>query len=202
MRFNIRYRIVLIYLFFVSFPSIAEKVHWPFPTASAEKAIFKIESSLGDDTWGTGFIIEREGEPYIVTAFHGVEILGPEGLRAGNKFIENLEIEGLIGVSFLNDLALIKVKKGYKGPVLKLANNIRASHKRAYMLGFPDGRLKETEFIQINDSTDSRKLYGFRVNNSFSLEGSSGSPLFNSKGDETLQKIEEKLAKLKWQSFV
>ena len=116
----------------------SRKASWPFPTASVEQAVFRLEFSSVDDksldiSTATGFVTEIEGEPYFVTNFHVVhEIFSLKKeatLRIKNKKGKVLEIEEIAGLSFLYDLALIKVKEGYKGPVLRLADEIGSDKK-------------------------------------------------------------------------
>ncbi|MDE0092254.1 MAG: trypsin-like peptidase domain-containing protein, partial [Oligoflexia bacterium] len=92
-----------------------------------------------------------------------------------------LEIENTAGLSFLYDLALTKIQKEYKGPVLKLADKME-SDKKAYMMGFPSGKLNKMILAEV-DEVDFAFFAGLIDDNHLhnKLNGASGSPIFNHK---------------------
>ena len=184
-----RYLIVLICLFSFSASGL-EKVSWPFPTALVEQAVFKLEFSPVDDeplnTFNaTGFVVEIEGEPYVVTNFHVIHRIfsfkKDAALQMQNNKGEILETEEIAGLSFLYDLALIKIKKGYKGPALKLTDKI-GGDKKAYMMGFPRGQFKKITLIEVSEN-DSVHLAGLTNETVTHFTGASGSPVFSNKGE-------------------
>ena len=180
----------LISLFFCFFHigTVAEKTSLPFPVDVTGKAVFSMEliyKSLffsKDPFGGTAFVIEIEGSHYLVTNFHIIYHLnfGKVVSSIRNKIGQTLEMGTIEGLSFLYDLAIIKINKGYKGSVLKLADRDKNA-KKAYMMGFPLGQFETVEFSEVSEIssehfcgvTDDIKL----------LKGSSGGPAFNEKGE-------------------
>ena len=180
------------FLFFCFFPVhiTAEGAYWPFPTEFVDDAAFMLESvSLHNPSKasnGTAFAVELNGEIYLVTNFHVVEpwffpekIVGRIRSR-GRRLLPRGKIEAL---SYLYDLALIKVnKKRYKGPVLKFANTDKIEGK-VYAIGYPDGQFKRIELSYVNEISSTHFLGIIESDTSLELGGISGAPVFNNKGE-------------------
>ena len=135
---------------------------------------------------GTAFAVELNGEIYLVTNFHVIEpwffsrrIAGRIRSRGG-QYLPRRRIEAL---SFLYDLALIKVsKERYKGPVLKFANTDKIEGK-AYSIGFPDGQFKRMELSYVNEISSTHFLGIIESDIPLKVGGDSGAPVFNNKGE-------------------
>ena len=97
-----------------------------------------------------------------------------------------LETEDIAGLSSLYDLLLIKLKRGYTGPVLKLSNEI-GQDKKAYTIGFPGGQFQKGTLTEVGE-VEPMLFNGFRVLNDDTVDfdrdaaqGISGGPVFNDK---------------------
>ena len=162
---------------------------WLFPSKSVEQAIFKLEffpdGNPSDIKQGTGFVVKIQDDFYLVTNFHIVEeIIETEdiNLQIENKNGKVLEIEDIARLSFLHDLALIKIKKGYKGPVLKLTGKT-GQNKKAHIMGFKEGQFTKVTLVEVEESHPIYSL-GLKDPSDYKvghLFGASGSPVFNDK---------------------
>ena len=191
------YTVFLICLFPFSFHAETKEAPWPFPSESVEQAVFMLEfaSSSGLFSTGTGFVIKIKKDFYLATSLHSVNMIIDRNavpkrisLRAKNKTGKLLEIEDIAGLSSLYDLLLIKLKKGYTGPVLKLSNEI-GQDKKAYTMGFPGGQFQKVTLTEVGE-IEPMLFNGFRVLNDDTIDfdraapqGISGGPVFNDKGE-------------------
>ena len=179
-------------LVFFSFSAFSDKKPWSFPVESVQDAVFNLELPLihnPSDTsgrGGTAFVIEIENKFYFVTNFHVIEtfLLGITDLKITNrtgKIFKEEDIEGIAGLSFLYDLALIRIKPTrYEGPVLKHFDKYTIE-ENAYSLGFPNKQFQQVELSELSE-VSSWHISGIKNNTSFS-GGGSGSPVFSNKGE-------------------
>ena len=184
---NIKKSFFLLFFYcFFHISAIAEKISWPFSVESVEDAVFLLDLSFLNDPLdsfgGTAFVVEIGGSYYLVTNFHIIYHLNYGKKISGikNKSGQTLEMGTIEGLSFLYDLAVIKINKGYKGPVLKLADRDENTRK-AYMMGFPLGQFETVEFSEISEIS-SEHFCGV-TDDIRLLNGSSGGPVFNERGE-------------------
>ena len=157
--------------------------------------MLEFSSSAGLFSIGTGFVIKIKKEFYLVTSLHSVNAIIDRSavpkkisLRAKNKAGKLLETENIVGLSSLYDLLLIKLNRGYTGPVLKLSNKI-GQDKKAYTMGFPGAQFQKITLTEVGE-VEPTLFNGFRVLTDDTVDfdkgagqGISGGPVFNDKGE-------------------
>lgn len=136
---------------------------------NSSKSVVTIMQGL---SWGTGFFV---AENYVLTAYHVVSEVGQvfvSGDRGGTYY-------DVVAYDKKFDLALIKVNN--PGKPLKFANSVTAGQD-AYTIGFPKYLDKMVVKGLVSHVYDDYKKRGTIFDIS-AYEGSSGSPVINSKGE-------------------
>lgn len=128
---------------------------------------------------GSGFIVKNDG--VIVTNYHVIEHAYPALIKLKNGDI--YEEVGVIDYNEREDIAVIKIK-GFDLPVVRLgnSNDIKVGEK-IVVIGNPNGlenTISDGLLSQIRDTGKGYKLHQISAPIS---PGSSGSPIFNSKGE-------------------
>ena len=151
------------------------------------KSIAKIHSSVFDSS-GSGFFIEGN---ILVTNFHVLDALidGKNDAdlnsivitMANDRIPKTRSIKGIIAADFLLDLVLLEVDEVFlQNKELTLSHSPIKDETSLYVLGFPQGKFKT---IPLEDVWDSDDFY--MVTNSYKglINGASGSPMINEKGE-------------------
>lgn len=163
------------------FPTLAEDANLGTIARHAAPAVFTI-TCFGKDSkklaTGTGFVVDESG--ILVTNAHLVE--GAKRILVNRDKYSFFEVERVLALDTTSDLALLKVHCD-RLPFLKLENSIRVSQGgRVVVYGSPlglAGTLSEGIVSAIRREGRDELL---QITAAIS-PGSSGSPVFNAKGD-------------------
>ena len=178
-------KIKILFLLFLVIPSAEGDLQnvWPFSTIDKEQAVVQVESfdaHTNKKHTTTGFAIEHAGNHYIVTTAHHVKEANLEihRIHVRNKNGRLLKIEGVVNISLLSNVVLIKLKN-YKGPTLELADF--ENNRSFYIMGFSNAQLKQVKAWESSPEGSGRvagMTEGFA-----SLTSLSGGPAFNDAGE-------------------
>lgn len=138
---------------------------------SSSKSVVSIIQGL---SWGTGFFV---AENYILTAYHVVDEGGQLHVSSdrGGTYYDVVAFDKKL------DLALIKTDEYMVGSPLELAISVTAGQD-AYTIGFPEKLDKMVVRGLVSHVYDDHKMRG-TIFDIHAYEGSSGSPILNSKGE-------------------
>ncbi|MCY4513175.1 MAG: bifunctional trypsin-like peptidase domain-containing/SEL1-like repeat protein [Bdellovibrionales bacterium] len=165
-----------------SFSIHGAEVHerWPLAVTKGHQAIVKV---VNDEHTSTGFVVKNNsGEVFVTVSSHAIYNLIEEpkalsSLQLIDRKGRVLPFQGLEAFAISPDLALVKLTD-YKGPSLQL-DHFDEESQEGFVLGFPDGDFKQMKIWNLRSSG---KINLDGITYFREVPGSSGSPLFNSKG--------------------
>jgi S1-C subfamily serine protease len=147
------------------------------------KAVVLIEVSKGGAyiALGSGFIVNSSG--IIITNYHVIEGAFPVIVKLTNGDI--YEDIGVIDIDEKRDIAIIKIK-GWNLPGVKLGNSDTVKvGEQIVVIGNPEGLENTVSDGLISAIRDTGKGYKMNQISAPISAGSSGSPVFNMKGEVT-----------------
>jgi len=171
------------WLCLIAFSSLVvpqETVDWSSLVSKVSPAVVTIVSAdVMDIAQGSGFLISSDGK--IVTNFHVVE--GKKNILARLSDGSFLAITGVLATDEANDLVILK-SEGRNLPFVSLGDSDAVEVGEAIcVIGSPmllEGTVKTGIVSAVRELKDGRKLLQISVPVS---KGSSGSPVFNRKGE-------------------
>lgn len=152
----------------------------------AERSILWINSNDTEDSFGSGFVIEHNGDKYVLTNHHVVE--NSEDITAFLYNDEEVNLT-LVGYDIDLDLAVLSFEKKNNLPPLKLENskNVKVGDF-TLAIGHPLGLDYSTTFGIVSALNRELSLESVSFSNLIQTDaainpGNSGGPLFNFDGN-------------------
>ncbi|MFA0783457.1 trypsin-like peptidase domain-containing protein [Fervidibacter sacchari] len=173
-------RLLTLSVLMASLATAQEAVDWSSLVGKVMPAVVTIVSADAKDiVQGSGFIISSDGK--IVTNFHVVA--GKPAILARRSDGSFLVIKGILALDKTNDLAVLQAE-GRNLPFVQLGDSDKVKVGEAIcVIGSPmllEGTVSAGIISAVRELRDGRKLLQITAPIS---EGSSGSPVFNRKGE-------------------
>lgn len=181
----------------------------PVPVFQMQQAVVKIHSPFEHNAYGSGFFIGSHR--HFVTAFHNIKflvdtspdqpfrpqdiLLSPRGFpfRDLERDHKTLKVLRVLSLNPLHDTVLLEVE-GHSGPVLKASPSDHLDHNSSNSLNLPRemylaGFLGKNSLFKIIRGSyvpygsHSRQTLLFIQNHESTVQGISGGPVLNSRGE-------------------